>query len=240
MKRYNTDMTLQEELRALEEAKRCEDRDRMDIFAHTERRRNRMIEREEAEGWVCFFIALIVILACFTTSAKSQDIDHGRAECVPTIDAIDWRAKIEGDAGTLIWWCETAQGLKEYSRTGDKAAEVVMQLVGGLKYPERLLNNESFDRTEQGLGPNRIALLRRDYTPHCIAINNQLVDADGKPLNGRIAIGQQLGCSVKWIGEERYCHAYGAPLFSGDGLVKINEYVECEFLIAPAEGWISQ
>lgn len=171
----------------------------------------------------------------YCDAAHSDDLRS--VECAPTIDAVDWRARIDGDAGALMWWCESADGIYEHSRASSTAAASIMRIVGGDRDVMMLIDSGPLRRPVTEADESRLTLLRRSYTPRCIAIDSELFDTDLKSINGRLAIGQQLGCGLKWIGDERYCYAGSAPLFMGHELADRRAYVRCEILKAPAEGW---
>jgi hypothetical protein len=183
------------------------------------------------------FIPLLMLLNLSAFDQIGKDWAAVPSECLPGVDAVDWRTEVDGEAGVIIWWCEDEKfGLREHSRVSQRGAAAAQKLQHDQRDAAMIIESPPFRLRPNDADTAWVATLRQKYMPLCKATDSHAINSDGAPV-GALQVGQRIACGgLKAVEDRHYCLALGAPQADGT-LLPLDSWVECEVLRAPQEGW---
>jgi hypothetical protein len=184
------------------------------------------------------FMALLLLLNLSAIDQVSADWAAVPPNCLPGVDAVDWRVEVHGEAGVIMWWCEDEKyGLLEHSRVSQRGAAAARKLLYDQRDAALIIDSAPFRLRPNELDAELVLSARHKYTPSCIATDVHVTDSTGTAL-GDLRLGQRIACGgFKTLNDSHYCQVIGAPRVDGT-LLPMDSWVRCDVVRAPNDGWV--
>jgi hypothetical protein len=187
---------------------------------------------------VSTFLAGLLLFNLAAVDEIAIDWAATPANCLPGVDAIDWRAEVHGDAGVILWWCEDEKyGMVEHSRVSQRGAGAATKLLSDQRDAAMIIESAPFRLRPVDADGVLVADMRHRFTPSCTAADSHATNPAGETI-GELRLGQRIACGgLKTMeGGTHYCNVPGAPRVDGT-LLPGDSWVRCEVVRAPNDGW---
>lgn len=186
--------------------------------------------------WAAVLLFACVYYLTLGTVAYSQSFQLARPTCY--LNNWDWQVRsLASGARTLLWWCETAQGMRRYSRS-ENVPQSALEVSAKDNDSLWALDQAKANRPHTGAELALIAAVEAQRGPRCFAQTSgtaTTVPVYAKNPDGtrstriiaRIVPDAPLNCYL-WVKPStvRYCEEPG-----------LNGYARCRISRPPQEGW---